>query len=550
MVNVNKVPAALVTKLPYFRALIKNFLTIFLGFFICFAFQRSVEAATKEEVIAKYENVGAELRQLEKQGYQIYLFLEEFDRSALHIANGNLADANRKLDDLKGRLKPLHHEEIFLPFEAVQVRWLEIYGDLLQKFAMLLIVSYFLMRARNFRNLFMRTHREERVPQLLISGTALTLISILAGGLGYLRYGESDWAFLDLQLIFVTISGLVGGMSLGIFSGVVGGVFRLFLGAGHGSYFLILIGAGLIGAAFSVIGRDRMLARKIALLAGISVGLFHGLVTYLPIAKYLSFGMATSIIFSLAVLESLCVYVFVALAQGLIREEERRTLEKLLPEMKLKFLQAQINPHFLFNALNTIAAICSREQAEQARNLVVKLSNYFRRIVKREDEFVSLEEEFEHIDSYLEIEKARYQDSLKIRKEIQLGSKGFQTQIPVLILQPIVENAIRHGLALKSGGGVLEISARENAKYVEITVKDTGVGISQEYLRNIKLKKPKSNQPSEEGKGSGIGLWNINERLKYQFGIDSELKIESEIGQGTSVRFRIPIENPHQQKEQ
>jgi len=303
---------------------------------------------------------------------------------------------------------------------------------------------------------------------------------------------------------------------------------------------LVLVGAGLIGGVITA-ALNKSVGRRNAMLAGACAGMLHGVTVYFPLLNQMPFTVLMEIIISLAVLEMLAVYAFVALMLGFLGDERRKKLEKLLPEMKLKFLQAQINPHFLFNALNTIAAVCSRERAEQARSLVVKLSNYFRRIVKREDEWVSLQEEFEHIDSYLEIEKARYQNALEVRKDIALSPQGQHTQIPILIIQPLVENAIRHGIAQKSGGGVLEIIAWENGKRVEIMIRDNGVGIPPERLKQIESSNYKALSANGVEQGSGIGLRNINERLQYQFGSACKLKIQSEVGKGTVIQLHFPL---------
>lgn len=421
--------------------------------------------------------------------------------------------------------------------EQIRIAWLEIYGDIFQKFAFLVLSSYVLVRLPWFRSVFSTDNsRMQDNRQRIFLVSAFSLLGILGSGVGFLRYGASDWYFMDLYLIFTVICGLISGLLGGLVCGVIGVVFRSILIGFQFQTVLILLAAGLLGGILSDLRRGEAPKRWSAFFAASFAGLFQGVLLYWSLWKSTQAAALLGILFSLVVLEGLSVYIFMAVAIGLVQDERRKNLERILPQMKLKFLQAQINPHFLFNALNTIAAVCSREKAEHARELVVKLSNFFRRIVKQEGDWVTLEEELSHIESYLAIEKARYQDRLKIQKDIKLSSRGANAKLPVLIIQPIVENAIKHGIAPKSEGAALTISAWENGKYVEILVKDQGVGIEETRLREIQ-----AGQQTDDGEGAGVGLRNINERLRYHFGVDSQLKISSAIGQGTAVQFKIPL---------
>ncbi len=502
----------------------------------------SAFAAQKKETVSQYLEVSAKLKRLQSQGYSVEPLLGELDQLIPFIADGNFEKAGKAIERLNTELEAERRRKLLPYGEKVRTEWLEIYSDIFQKFTFIILSAYLLIRQVWFRHFFTKIKSDRAQTQAFISVGVLTGLGAVAAGLGYLRFGEADWAFLDLQVVFTILIGILGGSKFGMISAVFAGIFRWMIGSGRLAYFIILIAAGLIGSGVSKWQGQKMTNRRVALLAGVSGGLLHGIVIYRSFWNSIDFSLLSGIIFSLAILESLALYVFVAVCLGAMEDDERKKLEKLLPEMKLKFLQAQINPHFLFNTLNTIAAICSREKAEQARELVVKLSNYFRRIVKREDECVTLEEELKYIDSYLEIEKARYQDSLKIHKDIRLGPRGLKAELPVLIIQPMVENAIRHGLAPKSGGGILEISACENGKVVEIIVKDNGVGIEPRKLKLIQTKHYEAPQDGHEA-GSGIGLRNINERLKYHFGEPYQLTIQSEAGVGTVIRFDFPIEN-------
>lgn len=203
--------------------------------------------------------------------------------------------------------------------------------------------------------------------------------------------------------------------------------------------------------------------------------------------------------------------------------EEQRNL---LDQAELKALQAQINPHFLFNAINTIVSLV-RTDPEKARTLLQYLSLFFRNNFQGEKEEVSIHREIDHIRSYLELEKARFGDKLNIDFSIP---EDLECKIPPLLLQPIVENAIKHGIMVRRSGGNIKVSAKSDRRGVTITVKDNGVGIEKEKLLEI-LK----DDNSENG-----ALKNIRRRLNLKYGDAARLDITSKPGSGTAVVLRIP----------
>jgi two-component system sensor histidine kinase LytS len=205
---------------------------------------------------------------------------------------------------------------------------------------------------------------------------------------------------------------------------------------------------------------------------------------------------------------------------------------ELAAEAELKALRAQINPHFLFNALNTIVSLC-RTNPEEARNLIIELSEFFRLSLKTARDFVTIKEELEHVDSYLTLEKARFGRRLNIVKNID--ESILNSFIPAFTLQPLVENAVKHGLLSQNGGGTVSISAYINDSHIAISIEDNGQGIPEDKLKQITL--------SGFGKGAGVGLTNVNERLKAIYGVEYALDISSVWGQGTIVKLRIPINN-------
>ncbi len=202
----------------------------------------------------------------------------------------------------------------------------------------------------------------------------------------------------------------------------------------------------------------------------------------------------------------------------------------LLSEAELKVLQAQINPHFLFNALNTISFYC-RSAPRQAKELVVYLAEYYRHNLSHPDKFISFKDELNHIKAYLTIEKARFGDRLQIKYDIDVAE---EFMIPSLILQPLVENAIKHGVLTKEEGGTIFIGIIPMKDQVKLYVSDNGVGIPKEKLDTILEEKF-----DEESKRKSIGLLNVHQRLITVYGEESGLNIVSAEGVGTTVSFKI-----------
>jgi len=215
-----------------------------------------------------------------------------------------------------------------------------------------------------------------------------------------------------------------------------------------------------------------------------------------------------------------------------LAELNRQT--QLVTKAELEALQAQINPHFLFNTLNTIIMFI-RTNPETARRLLIRLASFFRYALKRRGHFNSLKEEIEYLNTYLVLEKARFGEKLQIRKDID--NTLLSCRVPVLTIQPLAENAIKHGILPKLGKGTVKIAASLVDGEILIEVNDDGVGIQPERMSEIL--KP------GVGSGNGVGLSNVNERLKSLFGNDHGLKIESTPGVGTSVFFRIPLDFKH-----
>jgi two-component system LytT family sensor kinase len=204
-------------------------------------------------------------------------------------------------------------------------------------------------------------------------------------------------------------------------------------------------------------------------------------------------------------------------------EHRLQEQEKLLLEAKIEALKNQINPHFLFNTLSSISSLI-RSQPDTARMLIIKLSGLLRRLLRSHEHFVTLREELESIDEYLDIEVVRFGSRLVVRKEV--APDTLDLVVPSMILQPLVENSIKHGFARKLGPGTITIRSRRDGGRAIIEVEDDGMGFVLDRL----------NQPMS----SGIGLANVRERLRVIFGATYQLRMTSEPGHGTLARIEVP----------
>ena len=203
--------------------------------------------------------------------------------------------------------------------------------------------------------------------------------------------------------------------------------------------------------------------------------------------------------------------------------------ERLLLQARMAALQNQINPHFLFNTLNSVSSLV-RFAPDTARELIIKLATILRRLLHSSDAFVPLQEEIDFIDNYLDIEVVRFgRDKLKVVKELDPAS--LDVMVPSMLLQPLVENSIKHGLSSKIEGGSIYLRSQLSNEHVTIEVEDDGVGMASVQLLE---------RPAGLGEG-GIGMANVAERLKVLYGDTARMTIDSRNGTGTLVRLRLPI---------
>ncbi|WAA66655.1 sensor histidine kinase [Microbacterium oxydans] len=203
-----------------------------------------------------------------------------------------------------------------------------------------------------------------------------------------------------------------------------------------------------------------------------------------------------------------------------------------LAEAELRSLRAQISPHFIYNALTAIASFILTDPA-RARELVLEFADFTRYSFRRQGEFTTLADELGSIHSYLELERARFGDRLRVT--LQIAPETLATVIPFLSVQPLVENAVRHGLEPGEGGGEIRIASRDDGTHTEITVEDDGVGMDPDGLRATL---------TAGDDGVHVGLRNVDTRLRQLYGADGGLVVETNTGAGTLVRMRVPKSQP------
>jgi two-component system LytT family sensor kinase len=214
--------------------------------------------------------------------------------------------------------------------------------------------------------------------------------------------------------------------------------------------------------------------------------------------------------------------------QSKLAELDRQV--KLTAEAQLLAMQAQINPHFLFNVLNTIIA-ASRTNPNRTRRLLILLAQFLRRALNAKKTFISLREEMEFVNNYLILEKTRFGRKLVVKEEID--EQLWNLQVPRLSIQPLVENAVKHGIKAKVGNGTVLIKVFIENSDLKIQVKDDGAGISPDHLQDV--------LQNGSGSGNGVGLANVHGRLQAFYGNAYGLKIQSQPGEGTIVTMSMPL---------
>jgi len=406
-------------------------------------------------------------------------------------------------------------------------------------------ISSVLVRARRFRVLLFREERtlREKLEIVYIVGTPIALGVLVRGWVH--NFLAADIAFAGAILM-----GVIGGRLVGAAGGVLVALPSLLLGEWLALPMYIL--AGTCAGFLRHIAPEREAIWSFSPLFDLSI--YHWIrrsiqksfidwqtsffflilgLEFIHIQPHQSFPKRLFALYSPNWWVKLAIYagtvMAVAIALKVLNnvriEMKLEQQERLLLQARMQALQSQINPHFLFNTLNSISSLV-RADPDSARLMIVKLGNILRRLLRKGDSFVPLREEFDFVDDYLDIEVARFgRDKLRVVKELEPAS--LDLLVPSMILQPLVENAVKHGFSSKVEGGSIYLRSRSADHRLVIEVEDDGVGMLP--------------SGASASSGTGIGMLNVTERLQVMYGDAADLSVTSERNRGTLVRLVLPV---------
>ena len=406
-------------------------------------------------------------------------------------------------------------------------------------------ISSVLVRARRFRVLLFREQRTlgEKIEIVFIVGTPIALGVIVRGWVR--NFYAADISFEGAILI-----GIIAGRLAGTAGGILVSLPALLLGEWLALPANVL--AGLLAGLLRHIASDREAIWSFSPLFDLNI--YHWIrrsirkslidwqtsffflilgLEFIHIQLHRAFPRRIFTLESNNLLVTLAIYagtvMAVAIALKVLNnvriEMKLEQQERLLLQARMEALQSQINPHFLFNTLNSVASLVRRDP-DSARIMIVKLGNILRRLLRKGDSFVPLRDELEFLDDYLDIEVARFgPEKLRVVKELDPAS--LEHLVPSMILQPLVENSVKHGLADKIDGGSIYLRSRCADHRVVIEIEDDGVGM------------PESG--TSLSSGTGIGMVNVSERLQVVYSDAAEITVESQPGRGTLIRLVLPI---------
>ena len=339
----------------------------------------------------------------------------------------------------------------------------------------------------------------------------------------------TDQLTIDIRIVPLLLGTFYGGFETTLVLSLLILIYRAYLGIDNGFYATTL--AVFMCIPIFIFFQSRFLQgnknRRLRIATGLTVS--YCACSFLSMAIFIGLSetfVGAMLLYTLVMIA--VVLIFVAMNET-IKETLAKNQQQVAEakDAEIAFLRSQIQPHFLYNALNSIAALCV-EDPRQAEKLTLDLSQYFRIGLnfKQMDTFTTLENEIELTQAYLNIEKVRFGDRLAVEYDIDADPNRL---IPPLILQPLVENAIKHGLMSSVRGGIVKISIRETDEKLRFAVEDNGCGMSEAKRQEVL------------GLGSdhrGIGLRNIARRIKLLY--DARLQVNSTVGIGTKVLFELP----------
>src|ERR1039457_1895824 len=377
---------------------------------------------------------------------------------------------------------------------------LESYFPLLVKLAAMASIASVLARSNSFKSLLMgetRTLRQRVALSLWLSSAFGVSVAI--------RVFSKSYPAADLGLEGSLIAGILGGYVTGLASGVLISLPAMLNPSGGEQMTMPLLAAvGVLGGVLRDLAPDANEIWRFTPFFDLNISRFF---RERRNHRRTAFAVAIPL----------------KIWNNTRNEKKLEEQERLLVEARLAALTSQINPHFLFNTLNSVSSLI-RTDPNQARVMVVRLSKVLRRLLRKHETFSTLRDELSFIEDYLAIEVVRFGDKLHFERDV--AEDTLDMLVPSMLLQPLVENSIKHGLRSKVEGGTIRIRTYRTASKLHLLVEDDGVGIPEEKLATLLDR--------------GIGVNNVHERLKVLFGSEYRMWVDSEPGKGARIQIEVP----------
>jgi len=418
-------------------------------------------------------------------------------------------------------------------------------ATLLIKISIITGIASILMRSARFKQLVFATKR---------TVTEQILLGLYIGmpvGIAVMMRAQFGYAIPDLGVEAALLAGVLGGGVAGVTTAILAALPTYFAVTGPEILTLpVLIIVGLAGKAAAALSPDlehiwhfspfvdmnfyRWVRRRFGKPRGewqlmfflmivvveASVMLLH---RYVPGSIYALHDKVKLLLVVIVAGGIACIAVPLRIWNNIRNEIKLEEQNRLLMEARLEALTNQINPHFLFNTLNSISSLV-RTDPELARVVIQKLSNIMRRLLRRSDALTPLREELSFVDDYLSIERVRFGEKLQVVRDVD--DAALDALVPSMLLQPLIENSIKHGIQEKVDGGTIHIIGSHQEGRLRLEIRDDGMGIPEEKIGWIYE--------------DGVGLSNVKERIKMLYGDDFRFEVSSRYGQGTRIMIELP----------
>lgn len=423
----------------------------------------------------------------------------------------------------------------------------DLIGQLITRMCIIVTIAFLITRLKLFRQLlYNRLNLQGKAAGIVIFG----LFGVIGNYTGIeihphllkltSEYGsnsvESFRAIADTRNIGVIIGGLIGGPAVGIGAGLIAGGHRYLLGGfiQTSTFILTVIGGLLAGWISQRMTVNEKIQPLLILFIGLSIlSLQIILVPVFTVSHSVAFELIKYTGFPIIIVNGMGIWICALIFYSVIREEEKI-------KARIKALHAQIQPHFLFNSINVISALCKRDPLF-ARKLLLHLSTVLRNTTSATVQpLIPIEKEMETVNAHFSLEQARFPNRFLLK--VMIDPSVNLAMIPPFTIQPLVENAIIHGFAERREHETIEVSiSKKDKKRLNLSIKDNGRGIPADKLGLVGNKSLPSN------KGTGIAILNIRERLSLVFGSQLIFSIDSQVNRGTNITIIVPLHYERQE---